>query len=389
MDSNSASELCELLALTDTPTTFAVIVSVTTDCVLSCRYCFARSPQPCGCLDNSMLEYIVREAFETRHSNVSFEWTGGEPLLAGQPFFERVVALQKRYSTKHYVNYVQTSGALHDFDLMEYLVQNGFRLSLTIDGPPEIHDAHRPLANGRGSYEAVITGFHKIRQLQGKCGFISTVTKLSLGHEADMLEHFRSLDVDSFHSNPYILDSGKHIQSRDIALEATDYASYLVGQFGAWLDSGRCRPVPVVLDALIGGIAGASPPSSPLCTLSGRCLGNFAAIAPSGHVYPCPKMMSYPQTEIGQLGRLPLWAMMSKDNPRMNALMRQRCLAIDSCKRDGCRFRWLCNSGCPYRSFVESGHRGISARDVLCPSILLVAEFLESAVDCFGASQFA
>ena len=101
-----------------------VIFQLTDKCVLSCKYCFAKgSHGDVPTFQTNLLEEAIKQVFETKHKYVTFEWTGGEPMLVGLNFYEKVVEFQKKYATKPYENGVQTSGNLFDTELIDFLME--------------------------------------------------------------------------------------------------------------------------------------------------------------------------------------------------------------------------------------------------------------------------
>ena len=71
-------------------------------CNLDCRYCFYhdvaenRATASHGILSDAVLETMIRKALEFADGDCTFAFQGGEPTVAGLPFFERVVALQQQ-----------------------------------------------------------------------------------------------------------------------------------------------------------------------------------------------------------------------------------------------------------------------------------------------------
>ena len=229
-----------------------VIFQLTDRCVLSCRYCFAKGAhngKPTT-FEHQMLELAIKQSFETRHDHVVFEWTGGEPLLVGIDFFKKVVKYQKKYATKPYSNGLQTSGNLLDTELIDFLIDENFGISTTIDGTEEIHNQNRPTHSGSGSYQMVQKTREYIRKKGQFCGFISTITKNNLGHEKEMLDLFRSLEINSFHSNPYVYYEKNIVKDNSIALSNEDYARYFIAEFNAWVESGKIKPIPRTVNAI-------------------------------------------------------------------------------------------------------------------------------------------
>ncbi len=362
----------------------SVIFQLTDICVLSCKYCFARgahkgdNPK----VSETLLEKVITQAFETNHETVSFEWTGGEAFLMGIDFYKSIISLQQKYATKPFTNCVQTSGYLLDKELIDYLISNGFVISITIDGTKDVHNANRPAQNSTGSFDRVMETRDYLEEKQGYCGFISTVTKNNLGHEREILEFFSKLGINSFHSNPYIYFDKNIVKDKKIALGNREYARYFITQFNAWYERGKVEPIPLTVDYFIKGLSSKMSPTRTLCVFGGRCLTNFITITPNGDCYTCPKFTGNTNMSLGNLHKSSIKDLLDIDkNIRMNNLVHQRLEAINKCESAHCRFAYLCNGGCPYYSFIASGGDNISDKDCLCEGKTMLMEYLDSVKD--------
>lgn len=365
-------------------THLSVIFQLTDKCVLSCKYCFARgahlgdNPK----VSPKLLENVISQAFLTNHPNVTFEWTGGEAFLMGIDFYMKVLSLQKKYATKPYENCVQTSGYLFDKELIDFLLDNEFDISVTIDGPKQIHDANRPAQSGEGSFDRVVATREYIKKRKGDCGFISTITKNNLGHEKEMLEFFRKLGIHTFHSNPYIFFDKNIVKDKSLALDNYDYARYFISQFNAWYESGKLEPIPHTVDYFMTGLSSKKSSSFTLCSFGGRCLTNFIAITPNGDCYNCPKFTGHPNMLLGNINEMSIPQILDiETNDKMKKLIEQRIEAMHKCEESNCRFAYLCNGGCPYLSYIASNGENISEKDCTCEGKTLLLEYLESVKD--------
>ncbi|WP_395146515.1 radical SAM protein, partial [Armatimonas sp.] len=145
-------------------------------CNLDCRYCFylekedlyqsERKQRPSWEMPEEVLEnYIQQYIASQRVPEISFAWQGGEPTLLGVRFFEKVVALQKKYADgKTIHNAFQTNGTLLDDAWGEFLAKNNFLIGLSIDGPAHLHDAYRVDKQGRPTFERVMAGMNVLKK---------------------------------------------------------------------------------------------------------------------------------------------------------------------------------------------------------------------------------
>ncbi|MBO5902240.1 MAG: radical SAM protein [Alistipes sp.] len=359
-----------------------IIFQLTDKCVLSCRYCFAKGThngKPIT-FPTDVLEQAIMQAFKTNHDYVIFEWTGGEPLLVGKMFFERVVELQRKYATKPYENGVQTSGNLLDTELIDFLIENQFSISTTIDGTRTIHNQNRPTNLDEGSYDAAIKTMNYIRDKGAPCGFISTITKNNLGHEKEMLECFQELDMNTFHSNPYIYYEKNKVKDNSIALSKEDVARYFISEFNAWVERGKVSPIPRTIYDIIKCLQSNSPIHNTICTYGGRCLTNFVALTPNGDAYMCPKFTGSDNMVLGNILNEPISNLLSKHSSKMSELIDQRVEAINKCMEKQCGYFYICNGGCPYHSFIASDGQNVSELDHLCESKQMIFDYLKDVL---------
>ena len=134
------------------PRFHAMVKPVGAICNLDCAYCYyLHKEQLLGSeskfrISDEILEAHIRQYIEgQRGDEVVFSWQGGEPTLLGVEFFEKVVALEKKYQRPglHIENDLQTNGTLLNDDWYSFLRDNKFLVGLSIDGPQELHDRYR------------------------------------------------------------------------------------------------------------------------------------------------------------------------------------------------------------------------------------------------------
>ena len=363
-------------------TSLYIMFQLTDKCVLSCKYCHAKGSHNnnVSTFKVDILEKAIKQAFETHHNHVSFEWTGGEPLLVGIDFYKQVVLLQEKYKTKSYSNGVQTSGYHFDKELIDFLLENNFSISTTIDGTEEIHNKNRPANGNVPSFEKVQRTREYIINKGYSCGFISTITKNNVGHEKEILDFFRTLGAYTFHSNPYIYLSKNEVKDEEIALTIEDYAKYFINQFNAWIDSGRLKPIPRTIDDFIQSFVIKKQPNKSLCTFGGRCLTNFMAITPNGNAYLCPKFTGFQNMILGNINQQDIKDILSPKSEMMNKMIEERLVAINTCKSKRCKFFYVCKGGCPYHSFIQSNSENLKERSCLCEGNILIFKYLEDVV---------
>lgn len=134
-------------------------IAPTMACNMACKYCFEGNKQ--GRMSSDVIENVVKFVrdraghIEKLHNT----WYGGEPLLA-MDIIETLTESFLDLSRSHHFSYATnmiSNGVLltpHVTDRLIDLKVNA--IQVTLDGPSRIHDAKRPLKNGRKSFHAIL-----------------------------------------------------------------------------------------------------------------------------------------------------------------------------------------------------------------------------------------
>jgi MoaA/NifB/PqqE/SkfB family radical SAM enzyme len=183
--------------LLNRPKTFSIVI--TSRCNLDCDFCvWKKSPYPRQDIDLRLLDNILAEC--KREGYQAVELTGGESCF--HPQFKEIVGLIASYG---YQFTLVSNGVLwkqYKF-LIEDYKDNFNGLSISLDGPKEIHDRYR----GKGSYDKVITAVNYFKgkvRLNLKCAlgkhnytYFMDVIKIALDLGID-LEFFDMVLIDGF-----------------------------------------------------------------------------------------------------------------------------------------------------------------------------------------------
>ena len=169
-------------------------------CNLDCKYCFYLSkhtlpdgPGP-GRMDDDVLECFIRDYIASVTADeVVFSWQGGEPTLRGLGFFEKVVALQKKYRRpgQRIENDLQTNGTLLDEGWARFLKEHGFLVGLSIDGPREIHDHYRITKGGAPTFDQVFSAAKLLRRFAVPFNTLTCVARHNASRPLDVYRFLR------------------------------------------------------------------------------------------------------------------------------------------------------------------------------------------------------
>ncbi len=148
-----------------------VLLKVASQCNLDCSYCYVyhmgdnswRS-QP-KYMSESVQSAIVRQlaaVFAHQGQPLSVVLHGGEPLLLGTDRLDDLCGRLRAALPTPCGIHVQTNGVLLTDDIIDVFVQFDVGVSISIDGPPEIHDRFRVDHQKRGTYDYVRTAIRRM-----------------------------------------------------------------------------------------------------------------------------------------------------------------------------------------------------------------------------------
>ena len=180
-------------------------LQVTQQCNLRCAYC-AYSGIYEGNRTHSKkhmdwdtakkaIDFFFERNSETQRAVVGFY--GGEPLLEFDLIKKCVQYVNEKVEGKDILFNMTTNGTLLTDEVVDFIVENNFYLSISLDGSEEEHDANRKFANGKGSFETIIKNIQRIKELypdfDSRINIMTTINPNSdLGC---VLEYFSTDDI--------------------------------------------------------------------------------------------------------------------------------------------------------------------------------------------------
>lgn len=139
-----------------------LVLNLTTGCNLACTYCYKEDlSRPAGAARLSRahaekaVDLLIRESGGRRRLNLTF--FGGEPLTA-LPLIRHTVAYADRRGIetgKAFDYSLTTNATLLDDAAVDFLAAHRFAITVSMDGPAEIHDRNRRTIGGAGTYAVV------------------------------------------------------------------------------------------------------------------------------------------------------------------------------------------------------------------------------------------
>lgn len=261
-------------------------------CNLKCRYCFYedvsanRACPSMGIMQEDTVHALIEKTLQLPVEQVNYCFQGGEPTVAGLPFFQHFVAYVKEKNVDKKITYaIQTNATMLDEGWYQLFADNHFLVGVSLDGFMENHNRFRKDARQKGTYTTIM---HALKQLD-KWGIdynVLTVLTHELSKKPDQLFAFYMKHQIRYVQLIPCLPSLEGNQMTDrFRLTPEDFFQFYKRFFDLWYDAyRRGHYLSVTLfDNLIPMYRGIPPQQ---CGMLGRCHMQLV-VEGNGQVYPC------------------------------------------------------------------------------------------------------
>ena len=360
---------------------YAIVVKpVGPVCNLRCDYCYyldKKIGNDKGLMSDDVLENYIRQvvAIHGWMAEIEFAWHGGEPTIAGIPFFEKALKLQEKYANgRRVLNTLQTNGTLLNDDWCRFFAKHDFRIGISIDGPEHLHDIYRKDASGNGTFTQVMKALELLQRHGVSYNTLTTVNASNANHGREVYLFLRSISnymqflpvvecvgAEANVALPPGIDSPGATELRQMApfnVPAEAYGKFLCDVLYLWTNMDKGRKFVQVIESAIGNLT--RRPAG-LCVHEAVC-GHCAVVERGGDVYRCDRFV-FDEYKIGNIKDTPLEVMMETNRAfgeyKLESLP-SKCLHCDVVD--------LCFGGCPKDRLVERmTFHGVERQNYLCP----------------------
>lgn len=154
-----------------------LVLQITQSCNLVCHYCpyadmedehLQRSHKNRHMTKNvaiKAIDFFLAHSVEQNDLTLSFY--GGEPLIDFELMCETILYAEKVFLGKNLMINMTTNGTLMTDEMIDFLVGHNVVVTVSLDGPKEIHDRNRKKINGDGSYDETVSALKRLVKAYG------------------------------------------------------------------------------------------------------------------------------------------------------------------------------------------------------------------------------
>lgn len=336
--------------------------TVSESCNLACDYCYyshcGGQPKTVQRIAPHVLDSFIRDYMSQSAGTASFAWQGGEPLLAGLPFFEEVVSLQARYAPPgtSIGNAVQTNGTLITEEWARFLKHYNFLVGVSIDGPKSIHDARRVTHAGGGSFDRVMRGVAHLNRYNVEYNVLTVIHSGNIKRVKELMDFYRENDFSWVQFLPAMAFSAQGIeQTGTYEVTPKEYGEFLCETFDYWYGEEYPRFSIRLFDSVLSMYMNRDPG---YCVLSKTC-GQTLILEQNGDAYPCDFFM-HSDWKLGNVAEQSIAELLA--SPAMHRFSALKPNLPVECQV--CQWKSVCYGGCPRNRVYGEG--GEVAPDYFC-----------------------
>lgn len=338
----------------------AMILPVSGQCNLNCRYCYRshlNDPRTKKEISLDTYENFAKQYISVcEHPN--FIWQGGEPTLIGVEFYKNAFELQRRYNTdnKNITNAIQTNGTLINKDWAKFFKAHNVIVGISIDGSEQMHNWYRYDFGAKRSFQRVMRGLKILQNYGMDCNVLVLLHNRNVSVPEKIFKFLLLNNIYFWQFIPCIDLDPKTNRLTSYSIEPKQYGTFICKLFDIWIHNDNPKIYIRIVDDLLHSYLGLSPQC---CIFREDC--NVITMDYNGDIYPCDFFVRE-RWKLGNINSSTLKEILETTTLReFNSEVAKK--RQDKCS--DCQWYFTCHGACPrYYDFYTEGEN----KNLLCPA---------------------
>lgn len=337
----------------------APVVKLLESCNLACSYCYqADLLAPRQVMARDTLDRVLAELARVTEGPLQILWFGGEPTQVGLKYFREAVEAARAIFGPRLRHAIQTNATLVDDEWAALFAEHRFTVTVSLDGPADLHDACRVHHGGQGSHASVVRAVEIMQRRGVEPRASCVVAAHTLPHAERLVDYFAELGLHEIDFPPGMRFVGGDFEA---LVGAEAYGHFMVRVMERWLAHGRTGYRVRSLAGLARAMAGKAPN---FCKLEGSC-ARYVTFAHNGDIYPCDEFTGQDGHRLGNVLSDALDDILRSE--RAQAIHETWTALPRAC--EPCEWRDVCRGGCPFERRVGGG---VDHRSVVCEGLKIL-----------------
>lgn len=209
---------------------YLYIIHLTQRCNFGCSYCHSSAISMSAKgrdLTLEKAEQICDFIAKTQTDRVTINFQGGEPF-ARLDLIEFICSklTESVGQSKPLIFSITTNGSLIDEAAIELIRRYRISVTVSIDGPAEVHNRFRTYKDGTGSYDDVVAGRKRLLDADiGPVGSIMVITKDNLGRVFEIVDEYLSMGFQNLFLKPVTKLGHAKGEWDNLAIDVSEWSS--------------------------------------------------------------------------------------------------------------------------------------------------------------------
>lgn len=354
------------------PTTpMSIVLNVAETCNMRCTYCFAdhgayNTGQKIMTREvaNKAVDFLARK---TKENFLYVYFFGGEPLLNRDVILHTVRYTKAKAEElgKSVMFGLTTNGTILDDELLACFDENKFAILVSLDGPKEMNDKLRPMADGSGSFDMIVRNLHRLAEKKNIHLGCRATTTAEHSNIAEIMELYDSFPLKYGHIEPASLSSQE--LKDNVKYEERNFYAFIkeYGDVAKFMLKKMKNRELVVYHPYLREVQELMQRTRRIyhCNMGGGSL----TVSAEGDIYACQRLVGEPGHSLGSVLDPEI---LSKFKP---------FIPLSSAEKEDCQTCWaryLCAGDCPAEVILNCG----TDRPVLAPRCDLRRERLKWSI---------
>ena len=348
---------------------YVMLKPVGSVCNLACDYCYYLEKSKLypdsknHILTDELLELFIKQYIESQTmQQVLFTWHGGETLMRPISFYQKALALQRKYARGRQIdNCIQTNGTLLTDEWCRFFKENHFLVGISIDGPQEFHDEYRRNRQGQPSFYKVMKGINLLKKHGVEYNAMAVVNDFNVDYPVEFYNFFKEIDCHFIQFAPIVERQLMHadktqltspaeqdaaIRLAPFSVNSDKWGDFLCRLFDEWIKEDVGTYFIQLFDSTLANWVGQQPG---VCSLARYC-GHAGVMEFNGDVYSCDHFV-FPAYKLGNIRTQTLTEMMYSSKQQTFGMDKYDKLP-KQCKQ--CEFLFACHGECPKNRFLHT-----------------------------------
>lgn len=365
-----------------------LVLQPTAFCNIDCKYCYLPQRSNKSHMSEQTLNAIGKHVVASHafSDSTTLVWHAGEPLVLAPDWYARAVKTLETVSERTISSQnFQTNATLINDNWLDYLMQPGVSVGVSLDGPEDVNNLYRRDRRGRGTWRATMKGIDKLNTRGIPFHIIAVVTEASLSRPEDIALALIDAGPTSIGLNIEEID-GSNIESSLLSDGSQKRVREFLSRFLNTLDAHPNPPMLREIDNLRNMLATVragrdvrNQENSPGAIVSVDLEGNISTYSPELLGTSAPRFNNF---HFGNVHHIRDLSEVFRSRWYRDC-HRQISAGVAKCKRT-CGYFAICGGGAPSNKFGETGRLDCTETEFCRLSVKTVLDHL---VDRYAAQE--